>query len=136
VHLFTDEEARRYPGDWSEGVSFAEAETWEHPVALATVWPETSAAAENPGGRFFGGVYRMKSEDYETILAKRTPGAVGVGPPTHRDGDRTSPQRETMSDRLYSVTERLREFLAGNSQAISEDATRALFINKYLDALG
>jgi hypothetical protein len=138
VHAWSSEEAAIYPENWPAGVSFDDAEVWEHPVALAAVWSKTPSSASNPDGRFFGGVVRIKKEDYETILAERSGenAQVEVEPAPTDDGVVAPSTPGTTADKLYAATEHLRKFLAQGVQPLSEDATRALFINKYLDALG
>jgi hypothetical protein len=141
VHPWSEEEAQRHPegsDSWGAGVSFSSAEVWDKPVPVQVVWAEMPASEKNPGARFFGGVVRIKEEDFQRVLRER-------------GGDKSLPQHavpsqkleqlvhpnigDSVADRLFRVTEALRDFLKRGG-SLSEEGTRANFINRYLDALG
>jgi hypothetical protein len=133
VHDWTPGEQRVYPeGSWGNGVSFGTAEVWDEPVSLKSVWPDMPASAKNPKGQFFAGVMQIKQKDYELVLGKR--GGVlpePAQPPT------LAPAHEAIIERLFATTEKLKELLANSvGKQITEDATRALLVNRYLQALG
>lgn len=137
TRTWTPQEAQAYPEDWPAGVAFEQATLWEHPVPLKTVWPEMPSAATNPDARFFGGVVRVKQEDFERVLAERESTASVVTPASSvaDTSAQTKAAPDTVLDRLYLETERLRAFVK-DPKPLSEDATRALLINRYIDALG
>lgn len=138
VHDWTADEVAKYPADWHAGVSFADATAWEHPVALASVWSEMPSSESNPGARFFGGVVRIKQADFERVLAERKE-KVGVNPGTPEvaaaSAQAVAPPTDKMVDKVFAATERLRTFLK-KPLALTEEATRAQLIDRYLTALG
>jgi predicted type IV restriction endonuclease len=135
VHTWTSDEARRYPGAWSAGVAFSDATVWQNPVALASVWRDLPSSESNPAAHFFGGVVRIKEADFERLLAERE--AKPLQRATTPDATSAPTSRDKPVDRLYAVTERLRAFLSAASRpSLTEEATRAHFIDKYLTALG
>jgi len=156
VHEWTAAEKARYPGSWSSGVAFSEAEVWEHPLGLMSVWPGTSAATNNPRGLFFAGVQGIVGEDFETILAGRrskassksavdkraaTQSAISRAGSARRAPPLPVPSPASTGGRLldvvYSEAERLKAYISSsNAKVTSEAATRALFINRLLEALG
>jgi hypothetical protein len=133
VHDWTEDERGRYPEGWPAGVAFSDAVVWDKPVPLAAVWSEMPSSTTNPNGQFFGGVIRIKREDFERVLLER--GETTIERPKKPLDATVASRRTTMLDRLFEESDRLRTFLA-NPKPLSEDATRAVFINKYLDALG
>jgi hypothetical protein len=134
VHDWSPEEGRIYPEHlWRTGVAFSQTEVWDEPVPLKSVWPNMPSSAKNPEAHFFAGVMQVRQKDYETVLAERG----GPPPETGAPGGAEPAAPETMVDRLYATTEKLKEFLASSSvKQITEEATRALFIDRYLQALG
>jgi hypothetical protein len=133
VHTWSAAEAATYPEDWPAGVAFGDAQVWDNPVALASVWSEMPSSENNPDARFFGGVVRIKQADYERVLAEREHKA----PPVSTTPAIASPSASSdkVVDRVYTATERLRKFLT-NTSPLTEEATRAHFIDRYLAALG
>jgi hypothetical protein len=133
VHAWTpDEEAKRHPGDWPTGVSFSEVAVWKPPVAIDSVWSRMPSSSTNPRAQFFAGVMRIKQQDYQTVLAERS---VGDQPNSSAVSVLTNPPPVAASEGLFQASEHLRRFLA-SPRPISEDATRAMFINRVLEALG
>jgi hypothetical protein len=138
VHAWAPDEQAKYPEDWPGGVAFEDATVWEHPVSLASVWSEMPSSVPNPGARFFGGVVRIKQADHERVLAERgeklsAPTAASA-PGSTSASTSTSTGAKTV-DQVYAATERLRKFL-DSPTLLTEEATRAHFIDKYLAALG
>jgi len=139
VHPWSSEEGSAYPGDWSTGVTLDSASVWDEPVAISTVWPSMPSSASNPDARFFSGVAQIKKKDFEVALAT----ALGESPPpflgSDSDGDGmvvATPSSKAL-DRLYGTVEKLRQFMATDSpKKLTEEATRALFIDPTLRALG
>jgi type I restriction and modification enzyme subunit R-like protein len=141
VRSWTPDEALVYPGDWSAGVSFSEAFTWERPVPIKDVWPRMSGSVTNPKAQFFAGVVQIKQRDYEFVVTA----AAGAPAPDHPTSDRASspasdrqptPSSEAI-EALYACAEKVRHLLVTNStKKLTEAATRALFIDPVLQALG
>lgn len=136
VHDWTPEEGLVYPEHlWGNGVAFGHTEAWDDPVPLKSVWPDMPASAKNPEAHFFAGVMQIKRKDYELVLAQR--GGASVSEDEKPEATASPATVTTMVDHLYETTEKLKEFLASSSaKQITEEATRALFINRYLQALG
>jgi len=157
VHGWGAEEQTRYPGSWTQGVAFESAEVWEEPVPLQVVWRQLSAATTNPNANFQAGVTRVKQEDYERILNAN---AIGMASESDTgvivqasESDTGMPVQAPKAphasvahqpapsgtagfpDRLFTACQVLRQAMA-SSRSLSEDATRARLINRYLDALG
>lgn len=138
VHPWAPDEKQRYPLTFGQGVAFSEVVVWDKPVPLHSVWGGLTAAKTNPKGVFQGGVARLVQEDYEAIVAV----AGGAAPkpkivtPPAQSPQKAAATHNGASDALFDATERLKKFLAGGPKSISEDATRAHFINRYLEALG
>ncbi len=148
THSWTPGEAAGYPGTFGSGVSFERAEAWEKPVPLASVWPDMPSSQTNPNAQFFGGVVRIKKGDYDRVLGERTtsgayakPVSVSVAPSyeapksVEAAASVSVKSEDTTVDRMFAAAERLRSFLS-EPHPLSEDATRAFFITKYLEALG
>lgn len=149
THLWSPAEVARYPGSFPAGVTFGEAVSWDQPVPLRSVWEEMPSAEKNPRAQFFGGVVRLREGDFKRVLAERPDllpkpkppasnyGDTPAGPvlPAPRSGDTLSGPGTLALDRLYQAAQRLQAFLS-NPRPLSEDATRAQFINKYIEALG
>jgi predicted type IV restriction endonuclease len=137
LHIWTPEEAGRYPEDWPDGVSLAETTIWEHPIALEAVWSQLPSAKTNPGAQFFGGVLRITEADFAGVLKEREGEGAKVATLTATPGQSDSGLHGSLADDLFAATENLGKFLAqGHETPPSEEATRALFINRYLEALG
>ncbi len=157
VHEWSRDEAARYPGSWTGGVAFREAETWQHPLGIEAVWSMTTAAATNPKAMFMAGIQAMISEDFDLIVASRH----GSGERKKRATVSKERQKSTsrplvkpqlsnstaapkspfepsaLLDRVYAEAERLKAVVAGASgQKLSEAGTRAHLINRQLEALG
>jgi len=138
THDWTPEETRRYPGDWPGGVTFAEAEVWERPVPIGEVWPRMSACATNPKAQFFAGILQIKRSDYELAVAASTGSAMpDAAPPTEPRTRAGSGAARAEVDALFAIAQKLRKFKHENpSKSLTEDATRAMFVNPLLHALG
>jgi hypothetical protein len=136
VHDWSPAEARSYPGEWTAGVALSEATVWEEPVPLAAVWSGMPSSASNPNARFFSGVVQIKQRDYEVALATASgaeaPAAATDAPPAAA----IAPSSRVL-DSLYATVEKLRLVLAADSpMKLTEEATRAMFIDPTLQALG
>jgi predicted type IV restriction endonuclease len=140
THIWTPDEADRYPEDWQEGVALGSVEVWSSPVPLSSVWPEMPSSAKNPDARFFGGVVRIKEEDFKRVLAERNgvslPGPKPPAPTPARSGSEPVADGSAQSEQFFRATERLRKYLKAPSGPLSEEATRAHFLNRYFEALG
>jgi hypothetical protein len=140
THEWEPHEKQKYPGSFTGGVAFSTVAVWDHVVPIKTVWPETTAAKKNPGGFFQGGVVRLAEEDFNRIVGAANGGAGTAAKPqvatVSKPPSETVVAGATMTDKLYAVAERLQKYLASGQQTLSEDATRAHFINRILEALG
>lgn len=157
THAWSRDEAARYPGTWTGGVAFSEVDVWQHPLALDAVWSRTTAAANNPKALFMAGIQAVRAEDFDLIVASRPGDGLDAkqsrvpknatkapsrptGSPNHAPS--VAPVRQptatsALLDRLFSEGERLRAFISGaTGQPTSEAGTRAMLINKQLEALG
>jgi predicted type IV restriction endonuclease len=145
AHDWSPAEAASYPGTFESGVTFAEAQIWEHPVPMKSILPELTLKESNPGAHFFSGVVRLRQEDYETVVAAGTGDAPTLkGPPapprTGASGE-ASADPSTLAaspidlDLLFKTVEKLTK-ASKLSTALSEYDTRAEFIDKYMEALG
>jgi hypothetical protein len=140
THLWTPEERRRYPEDWPAGVSFSEASVWKRPVSIKDLWPDMSGFETNPKAQFFAGVVQIKQRDYELVVSAATgsspPVSSRTDPPQPTGIDSPTPSSDEV-EALHGAAERLRKFLAANSsKKLTEEATRAMFIDPTLQALG
>jgi Type I restriction enzyme R protein N terminus (HSDR_N) len=140
VHSWTPAEAASYPGDWPAGVALAAARVWEESVPIDKVWPSMPSSANNPNAQFFSGVVQIKEKDYQVAVAA-VDGGGGIGAPSPPIGGQASAASVAPSSKalagLYATTEKLRQFLAASSpKKLTEEATRALFIDPMLQALG
>jgi hypothetical protein len=127
---FVDQGGKQFPA----GVSFIDAEVWDTPVPLGAVWPQMPASETNPDARFYPGIIRLKQKDFEVVT--EAAGGKVVPPPVNKSLAPTTPE-STMADRLFAAAEKLKEFLAASpAKALSEAATRAMFIDEYVKALG
>jgi Type I restriction enzyme R protein N terminus (HSDR_N) len=142
AHVWTPEEAARYPADMVGGVAIREAEVWPHPVSMKTVISQLNLFETNPQGRFFSGVARITQRDYELVVAAgtgaqprrdTTPSALAAIPTT--PAPMAHPVSATDIDLLFKTAERLKK-VGKLSTSLSEYDTRAEFIDKYLEALG
>lgn len=144
VHEWSASEATRYPGEWHAGVLLRDVSVWEHPTPIQTVWSQTSAAKNNPMARFFAGVVRITGPDFEIISTSRkvptaSIGVPGSDRPHQTNGPVVEPHAHDQDavDRLYAHARHASAVVQdGKSAALSEDATRALLINRLLDAVG
>lgn len=148
VHPWAPDESRVYPAGFKEGVALTDVAIWDHPVPIMSVWPQTASARTNPGGYWQGGVARLPQDDYNHIVAAGMDGnlpapmsrvtvlkqTAGLVPPPSAATSPTTPTRT--ADALFGVSERVRKYLVSGEQPLSEDATRAHFINRLLEALG
>ena len=135
VHQWDPSEAAVYPEDqWPSGITFGDATVWDEPVSLKAVWPQMPSSSNNPEAHFFAGVMQIKQKDFEVALAERGEVEQTVAP-EKAPSILASLPADTMIDQLYAVGEKLRQFLA-TGQQVGEDATRAMFINKAVEALG
>ena len=115
-HDWTPGEATAYMGKpagrgFPAGVTFSEADVWDTPVPLDSVWSKMPTSAKGKKKPLFLGVRAIKREDFETVLAE----AAETPPPEPEDqGGRTvtPPRKSTMADDLYKAAEKPREFLA------------------------
>jgi hypothetical protein len=109
-------------------------------VPMKTVLPQLDLRASNPGARFMSGVVRITDHDFTTVLAARSgatqhpgtpvPGPVAVPGPA---GGVSTAGAAVDVNLLFKTAERLKKV---GSSALSEQDTRAYFIDKYLEALG
>ena len=147
AHQWAPEEAARYPGSFEGGVAFQSADAWQHPVPILTILPKLAMSEKNPGAHFFSGVIRITQDDYATAVQAGT--GVTVAGTVERDDAPAHPGAATISaialdpedtDRnlLFRTIEKLRRQIAKGAagQTLSEYDTRAVFIDKYLEALG
>lgn len=141
VHEWSAAEARAYPGDWPAGVALSEATVWEEPVPIASVWPTMPSSAGNPNAQFFAGVVQIKQRDYEVAAAAASgveaPARAADGGPIVGYTSASAAPSSQVLDSLYATVEKLRQFLAtATPKKLTEEATRALFIDPTLRALG
>lgn len=149
THQWTPEEAARYPGSFEGGVAFQSADVWRHPVPIKTILSKLAMSEKNPGAHFFSGVIRITQDDYATAVNAGTgqvpvAGTVGgADAPAHQGAAAVraivpGPEGDADSDLLFRTTEKLRRQIAKGvgGQTLSEYDTRAVFIDKYLEALG
>jgi hypothetical protein len=157
-HHWTDtelgSEKERYPtaGSFGAGIALADCRIWEKPVPLQIAWPQTQGAKTNPKARWYGAVARITSEDFDAILtaglgtpqaaAEPSPAiakpqqSVGAVADAHAQADTSSAEHGLAdSGRLFAVARRIQQYL-GAPKPMSEDGTRAFFIDKWLEALG
>ena len=130
THEWSPAEAAIYPGSFASGVAFSEAEVWQHPVLMKSVLAQLALKETNPGAHFFSGVVRIKQQDYETVVAAGTgKKPLLTQPPPPADGHPID------VDLMFRTAEKLKQAskLGGS---FSEYDTRAVFIDKYLEALG
>jgi predicted type IV restriction endonuclease len=141
THTFTREESERYPGSFDGGVLFRWAEVWSHPIPIKSVLPRLPLRETNPRAQFFSGVVRITSEDYETVASV----AEGDVPASSRvEGPKGAVSSSTSRpvaglpidlNLLFKTVERLKS-AAKLDGSLSEQDTRAEFIDRYLEALG
>lgn len=131
THTWTPEEQARYPGDWDSGVAFSKAELWPHPIPMKSILQSLELKETNPNAHFFGGVARIKQKDYETVVAAASSGPTP--PPTPSPTPTPVADGSVDLDLLFTTVEKLKEATA---LSFSEYDTRAVFIDKYLEALG
>jgi predicted type IV restriction endonuclease len=136
LHPWSPTEAVSYPGNFTAGVAFAEAEVWPHPVLLGTVLPTLVLQKTNPGAHFFAGVIRLDAADYSAVVDA----ATGTGETaTLALQEAKAPEvsiDNAASNQLFTTVEKLKQYSEHAGLALSEYDTRANFIDKYLDALG
>jgi hypothetical protein len=140
THPWSSEESRRYPGDWPAGVSFSDACIWKRPVPIKEVWPSMSGFDTNPNAQFFSGVVQIKQRDYELVVsaAGGSLSQVSPTPDSIQKAEASAPISSSEEiEALCESAEKLRQFLSANSsKKLTEEATRALFIDPMLRALG
>jgi hypothetical protein len=145
THDWKPEEAARYPGDWSGGVAFREVEIWRRPRPISEVWPQMSGFETNPDAHFYAGVLQIKESDYELAADAATDSGAATQIPLPRSetvsgstrSDGAASGAATEIEALFSLAQKLRKFQHENpAKKLSEDATRAMFINPLLHALG
>jgi hypothetical protein len=164
-HEWTPDEAARYPitSTFTAGIALTDANAWDKPVPVASVWPNTVGAKTNPGALWYGAVVRVAEADFDLIVQTGVAAASGqslptlaktAGPPTPSGqgaipatslGGRSAPMSPPAttaastglpeSAALFKAAEQLRKFLA-NAKPLNEASTRAFFLDKYFDALG
>lgn len=133
-HNWTSEEADRYPGDFHAGVRMTDAIVFEPAVPIDPVWPQMPSSENNPNARFFSGVVQIRAEDLKLVIVEST-GPTQTEPSTHNESVAASSSNATVKA-LFSAVEKLRVFIASPHDPLSEDGTRAFFIDPYLKALG
>jgi predicted type IV restriction endonuclease len=144
VHEWTPQEADRYPGDFTGGVALSAAEVFSHPIPIKSILDELPLRESNPAAHFFSGVVRIKEEDYQRVVD-----AAGTREPLQNEGKAAAPSPSPVPasavsvggrvdvDLLFHTSERLRKLLEeGSGNSLSEYDTRAVFIDRYLEALG
>lgn len=138
VHAWDSEESAKYPGGFAEGVSLSDMLIWEHPLPIKSVWGQTSAAKKNPNHNWQAGVVRLAAEDFGLIVSKADGSSTtAVAPETPPSvGPVPKAAEADMVDQLFAVAEKLRAYLATGDVNLSEDGTRAHFINHLLESLG
>jgi hypothetical protein len=139
-HSWNHAEVAAYPGGFDAGVTLTDCRVWQKPLPLGNVWPQTAAAKTNPKARWYGAVASLPGPDFDLILDAAAPGSHSASPPTpstafpaHASTKLSAGIAE--SGALFKVAERLKQYLA-SPKPITEDGTRAFFIDKWLDALG
>jgi hypothetical protein len=141
VHDWNQLEAAAYPGSWTAGVALSEAIVWDEPVPISKVWPLMPSSASNPNAQFFAGVTQIKEKDFEVAVAasQGEATAIAVSPVSaggQSDGGVSAPSTKSL-DELYGTVEKLRQVMSTDSpKKLTEEATRALFIDPTLSALG
>ena len=130
VHEWTPDEAARYPGEMTEGVTFSEIDLWPHPVSIRTVMPGLDLKKTNPKALFFSGVTRITQRDHEAVVAAGTE----VRPRREPPSTPPAPPAAVDLNLLFKTAEKLKRVAKPSS--LSEYDTRAEFIDKYLEALG
>jgi hypothetical protein len=140
VHDWTPAEASGYPGDWAGGVTLGEATVWDQPVPISKVWPLMPSSVSNPNAQFFAGVTQIKEKDFEVAIAASQGEAAAVALSSSSVGDSgadaAAPSTKSL-DELYGTVEKLRQVMSTDSpKKLTEEATRALFIDPALHALG
>ncbi len=116
-------------------MTFSTAEVGAHPVSITKVWPDTLAVKNNPNAVFQGGVVRLAKEDFDRIMQLgRESSKVQQGKafevPTAASGI-------PAADEVFATAQRVKGYVNDHlSPGLSEDATRAHFINKLLESLG
>lgn len=107
---------------------------------MKSVLPQLELRETNPGAHFYSGVVRIKQQDYETVVAAATGTsplpAPAAPPPAHQSTAAAPPERGPVDVGLmFKTVEKLKD--AGQlSGSFSEYDTRAVFIDKYIEALG
>jgi hypothetical protein len=134
VHPWTQEERSRYPGSFPSGIAFEPARVFDRPVAIASLLEELDLARSNPGARFFSGVVRITSDDFGRIV-QAGGGAVPASPATAPPKTTRQPSASQTLDLLYRTAELLKRAIQDGT-SLSEQDTRAWFIDKYIEALG
>lgn len=140
VHDWTLAEAAAYPGDWPAGVVLSEATVWSDPLPISKVWPLMPSSVSNPNAQFFAGVTQVKEKDFEVAVAASQGGAAAVAlssvPPDEASAGAAAPSTKSLEE-LYATVEKLRQVMTTDSpKKLTEEATRALFIDPTLHALG
>jgi hypothetical protein len=139
-HEWTPEEAKIYGQEaaghgFQAGVTFGDTEVWNKPVPIDSVWSGMPASETNPKHVFLPGIVRIKEEDFEIVVSAAGGDLIRAAPT--KPAISTSSEAETMADRLFAATERLKGYLAtSHPKRRSEAATRAMFIDAYVTALG
>lgn len=117
-----------------------EATVWDEPLSISKVWPHMPSSVSNPNAQFFAGVMQIKQKDFEVALsasAGEPPGAIaGSGFQEDSEPAAATPSSKALNG-LYGAVEKLRQVLTTDSpKKLTEEATRALFIDPTLQALG
>jgi hypothetical protein len=156
-HEWTDEEATVYPtvGTFSAGIALSDPVIWSKPLPLGAIWPSTQGAKTNPLARWYGTLARLSTADFDLIVdagtsgvadreeaaaaTRRVAGPVSWSSPSEAASGPSAPAIGAAglpeSDALFAAARKVQDFI-GSPQPISEEGTRAFFINKQLEALG
>lgn len=148
-HAWTPEEAARYKitKTFDAGISLKEAVVWDKPVPLKDIWPTLAAAKNNPNAFMMGATHALLEADGAQLLdagrggmapqptTKGTPAATGgTRAETQPPAQSTTIPADPQAAKFLAVVQELRGLDAGIN--INEETTRAVFLNKYFDALG
>jgi hypothetical protein len=114
---------------------------WDKPIPLQDIWPTLATAKKNPTAFFMQTAHALLEADGAQLVqagrsgmapqpatggapvVKQAPIAASVATPT-----------DTQAGKFLAVVEELRRLEPGIK--INEETTRAVFLNKYFDALG
>jgi hypothetical protein len=135
VHKWTNTERPRYGGPFTSGISFDQVGVFGYPIPISSLLPDLDLARTNPGARFFSGVLRITGDDFARIV--QAGGEVLPDAPATAPGEIRIPPGASQSavDLLYRASEQLKRAIQDRMDLTEQD-TRAWFIDRYIEALG